>query len=69
MKFEEQDIVSCVLGVREDEFHKTMPSQTVAGMCQDVYYTTWCGTPVYVKLQISERAETIVISFHQNTSR
>lgn len=65
--FDEKDIVGCVLATKSEQLHKTMPSDKNPGTQQDVYYTCWCGTPIYLKLQVAT-ADAVIISFHRNTS-
>jgi hypothetical protein len=67
--FDEEDICECVRQLTPQCFHKSMPSQTKLGTYQDVYYTTYCDEHLYVKLQIADTEDAIVISFHRNTSQ
>lgn len=48
------DLVDCIAGLTRADFYKTMPSERIEGLWQDVYRPTWCGVALYVKLQIVE---------------
>jgi hypothetical protein len=70
MEFDPEDIRDCVLGVAPSDFYKTAESETRPGTMQDVYKPVYCGTHIYLKLQIHEeeaitRKRTVVISFHE----
>lgn len=68
------DILSCVASLTDRDFYKTMPSETFAGLWQDVYKCRYCGFAVYIKLQIARIApgsdveKVAVISFKQDES-
>ena len=66
--FDEVDIYDCACGLTHSDFHKTMPSETVEGVHQDVYKTTWCDVPIYTKLTYGVARKTVVISFHSDDS-
>lgn len=63
------DMIDCVGGLTRADFHKTMPSERMAGLWQDVYRPTWCGVALYVKLQIVEHRASggvlVIVSFKQ----
>lgn len=68
--FNEVDIVQAVLNLRASDFYKTMPSEQLAGLWQDVYkpFFLIAGQQVqaYVKLQITGQRDgdlAIIISF------
>lgn len=51
--FDPTDASDCVLALVASDFHKTMPSDQMPGLFQDVYKPSYCGHPVYLKLQIA----------------
>lgn len=63
--FDRYDIVSCILEMDEGDFHKTMPSQKVAGLMQDVYKPVYLGQRLYVKVQLNLMGTAVVISFKE----
>jgi len=65
---DEEDIRACVLGLREKNFFKTMPSVRRPGLAQDVYKCRYAGIPIYLKVQMSRDAWAVVISFKQDES-
>lgn len=64
--FDDQDICDCVARLDASHFYKTMAAEKMPGLMQDVYRVTYQQQPVYVKLQITDRA--VVISFKRDTS-
>ena len=66
--FDQVDIYDCACGLTHSDFYKTMPSETVEGVHQDVYKTTWCDIPIYTKLTYGVARKTVVISFHSDES-
>lgn len=64
---DEDDIVACILALRDSEYYKTLPSHKVIGQFQDVYLTRHCGFAIYVKVQVL-RGYTHIISFKQDES-
>ena len=68
MGFDQIDIFECVCSLTYTNFYKTMPSETVNGVFQDVYKTRWCGVPIYTKLTYGDARKTVVISFHNDKS-
>jgi hypothetical protein len=52
-----------VNGIDETHFYKTMASTSKLGLMQDVYYITYEGERLYVKLQVS--VEAVVVSFKE----
>jgi hypothetical protein len=63
---DEEDIRSCVGDLKSGDFYKTMPSNTVPGLMQDVYKCRYHGFALYLKLQRSHGGTTVVISFKQD---
>jgi hypothetical protein len=64
----DDDIVDCVTNhLSESHFYKTMASETVPGLMQDVYKLRYEGQRIYIKLQIrNDRA--VVVSFKEDVS-
>lgn len=48
--FDETAVVRCVLELTGNEFYKTMPSELVPGLWQDVYRPVFENEALYVKL-------------------
>jgi len=65
--FDRTDVVQCIQALSPESFHKTMASITAPGLWQDVYRPVHCGIPLYVKLQLVQRAApnciAVVVSF------
>lgn len=59
------DVCECVEGLTPACFHKTMESDRMPGLWQDVYRTTYQGVEIYLKLQIAPAGQAVVISFKQ----
>jgi len=69
--FDYQDIYDCVGLLNETHFYKTMPSQKIIGLMQDVYRITYEQKAVYLKLQIGKNRKdvsAVVISFKADES-
>ncbi|MGI9178971.1 MAG: type II toxin-antitoxin system MqsR family toxin [Longimicrobiaceae bacterium] len=63
LALDEGDVVACVLELRDSDFFKSMESELMPGLWQDVYRPVYQSTPLYVKLQIRADAGAVVISF------
>ena len=62
--FDEVDVYDCVVNcLEETHFYKTMAAATKLGLMQDVYYITYGGRRLYVKLQVY--VEAVVVSFKE----
>jgi hypothetical protein len=62
--FDEEDVYDCIVNnLAETHFYKTMESDKKPGLMQDVYYITYQGHRLYVKLQV--RVKAVVISFKE----
>ena len=62
--FDEDDVFDCIVNhLEETHFYKTMESEKKQGLMQDVYYITYQGQRLYVKLQVNVRA--VVVSFKE----
>lgn len=62
---DDEEMVSRVLKLRSEEFHKTMPSEKFSNLKQDVYYTSDGKILLYIKLQISFNGKGVIISFKE----
>jgi len=63
MGMNDADILKAVMLLSSSHFYKTMPSEKIASLWQDVYHITYNGYTVYLKLQITDNA--IIISFKE----
>lgn len=67
LALDRRDLEACVLGLTAADFFKTMPSERIAGLWQDVYKPVYDGRHLYVKLQISLKQgssqQVVIISF------
>src|SRR5271168_4310660 len=69
MGFLDEDITECIVNFLEpSHFYKTMPSEQVAGLMQDVYKITYEGKRVYLKLQINRSGHAVIVSFKEDES-
>lgn len=67
--FDYQAIRDCVLALDGGNFYKSMASERVPGLWQDVYRIYYGGVGVYLKLQICFIGEAVVISFKEDTGQ
>ena len=65
--FDDGDIEDCIGALDEADFYKTMPSETIRGLMQDVYRPTYVGVHVYLKIQ--HQGQAWVISFKKDEGR
>jgi hypothetical protein len=66
-----EDIEQVVRELRPAHFYKSMPATRVQGAWQDVYKLKYMGIPLYIKIQLLERAKsviTVVIAFKEDES-
>lgn len=64
------DIHACLLGLRDSEFYKTMPSKKRPGCMQDVYRTHHPeirSMPIYLKFDLAKTGYVVVLSFKYDT--
>lgn len=59
----DEDIGGRVLKLKKSEIYKTMESEDIPGLWQDVYRTDEAGIMIYIKIQINNGIQTVVISF------
>jgi motility quorum-sensing regulator/GCU-specific mRNA interferase toxin len=62
---DDRDIVKCVLGLGPANLYKSMTSHANPTLWQDVYRDDYDGYRLYIKLQISQDALAIVVSFKE----
>jgi hypothetical protein len=67
LHLDEADIRECVLGLRSADFYKTMPSERLPGLHQDVYRIHYLGMAIYVKVQMSLEGESVIVSFKRDS--
>lgn len=58
-----EHIVEAVLLLMPQHFYKTMESEQVPGLWQDVYHIEYRGWPLYIKLQIGFDGRAHVVQF------
>jgi len=62
--FDDEDVRDCIVNHLEpSHFHKTMEAEKRPGLMQDVYYITYEGKRLYVKLQVD--GVVVVVSFKE----
>lgn len=59
------DIVEAVLALTSQHFYKSMESERMPGLWQDVYHLEFRGIWLYIKLQIGTRGRAFVVQFKQ----
>jgi hypothetical protein len=57
------DIVEAVLELTSRHFYKSMESERVPGLWQDVYCMAFRGTWLYIKLQLGLDGRAVVVQF------
>ncbi|UCH86456.1 MAG: type II toxin-antitoxin system MqsR family toxin [Dehalococcoidia bacterium] len=57
-----RDVRDCILGLSAGEFHKSMRSEAVPELDQDVYQTVYGEFELYVKLQMRRDGPVVVVS-------
>jgi motility quorum-sensing regulator/GCU-specific mRNA interferase toxin len=60
-----EEIVEAVLALTKDDFYKTMPSERVPGLWQDVYHLDRNRVTLYIKLQLGFDGRAHVVQFKQ----
>jgi motility quorum-sensing regulator/GCU-specific mRNA interferase toxin len=61
----EDDIVEAVLQLTTQHFYKSMESERIPGLWQDVYHLEFRGIWLYIKLQIGTHGRAFVVQFKQ----
>ncbi len=67
LQFSTEDIAAVVEMLSDRDYRATLPSYNFEGTSQDVYWPTYKGIRLYVKVQIHD-GKAVVISFKKNTS-
>jgi motility quorum-sensing regulator / GCU-specific mRNA interferase toxin len=57
------DIVEAVLELTSQHFHKSMESERMPGLWQDVYHLEFRGIWLYIKLQLGVKGRAFVVQF------
>lgn len=59
-------IIDVIEDIQEEDFFKSMPSEQIQSLWQDVYRVTHDGNELYIKLQLSvNNKKVVVIQFKQ----
>jgi Txe/YoeB family toxin of Txe-Axe toxin-antitoxin module len=56
-----ESILDMIENIQEDDFHKSMPSERIQGLWQDVYRVNDGNNKIYIKLQLSVNGEKVVV--------
>lgn len=59
----EDELVDAVLTLESANFYKTMASTDRPDLWQDVYHLDYCGTWLYIKLQLLRDGRAVVVQF------
>lgn len=59
------DIVEAVLELTSEHFYKSMESERIPGLWQDVYHLKFRGSWLYIKLQLGVDGRAIVVQFKE----
>ena len=65
LDFDRNAIIDAVLLLRPEHFYKTMESELLPGMWQDVYHLEFRGEHLYIKLQLADDGRAFVVQFKQ----
>jgi hypothetical protein len=61
--FGDDDIVEAVLQLELGNFYKSMESEQLPGLWQDVYHLVYRGLRLYIKLQLSADGRAFIVQF------
>jgi hypothetical protein len=61
--FGDEDIVQAVLELTPRHFYKSMESERLPGLWQDVYHLDYRGWPLYIKLQLNPVGRAVVVQY------
>lgn len=56
-----ESMIDVIENIQEDDFYKTMPSEKVQGLWQDVYRVNDGNNKIYIKLQLSVNGKKVVV--------
>ncbi|HEX5869823.1 MAG TPA: type II toxin-antitoxin system MqsR family toxin [Longimicrobium sp.] len=62
-EWQRDDIVEAVLQLTEKHFYKSMESEKIRGLWQDVYHLQFRGEMLYIKLQLGADGRAFVVQF------
>lgn len=65
MGFSDDQIIEAVLQLMPIHFYKTMESEQVPGLWQDVYNLPFRNKHIYIKLQMGHNGRAYVVQFKQ----
>ncbi|HEX2210289.1 MAG TPA: type II toxin-antitoxin system MqsR family toxin [Longimicrobium sp.] len=65
LNWDRSDIVEAVLELTAQHFYKSMESERMPGLWQDVYHLECRGIWLYIKLQLGTHGRAIVVQFKQ----
>jgi len=68
LTFDEDDVVECICALAEDDYSHTLAGEKRPGQFQDVYRKRMHGFPLYIKLQVTDPNEAVIISFKRDDS-
>ena|SRR5215218_3292482 len=60
-----EHVIEAVLLLKPLDFYKTMQSERIPGLWQDVYRSLYRGLDLYIKLQINADGMAVVIQFKE----
>jgi motility quorum-sensing regulator/GCU-specific mRNA interferase toxin len=63
--WERDDLVEAVLELESQHFYKSMESERMPGLWQDVYHLEFRGIWLYIKLQLGTHGRAFVVQFKQ----
>jgi hypothetical protein len=66
---DDEDIIKRILKLTPTEIYKTMTSNRIPGLWQDVYHSPEGTIVLYIKLQKSFNGQGVVIQLKESTSR
>jgi motility quorum-sensing regulator/GCU-specific mRNA interferase toxin len=62
-RWSRDDIVEAVLELEIQHFYKSMESEKIPGLWQDVYHLEFRGVGLYIKLQMGTSGRAFVVQF------
>ncbi len=63
--FDRDAIIEAILLLKPENFYKTMESELLPGLWQDVYHLEFREEQLYIKLQLGDGGRAFVIQFKQ----
>jgi hypothetical protein len=65
LDLDDEAIVDAVLTLEAAHFYKSMEAEKCLGLWQDVYHVSYCGTWLYIKLQLLPDGRAAVVQFKE----